>query len=124
MAIMASQGWVTWGIFGAVVAGLVAGVVIGQGTELFTSDEYKATKGIAAQTQQGPATTIIDGIAVGMYSTWIPVVTIVIGIIAAFGFLRRIYGIFQGCIRNRICCCWNAFHTGNHPGYRCIWTHC
>jgi K(+)-stimulated pyrophosphate-energized sodium pump len=86
MAIMASQGWVTWGIFGAVVAGLVAGVVIGQGTELFTSDEYKYTKGIAAQTQQGPATTIIDGMAVGMYSTWIPVVTIVLGIIAAFGF--------------------------------------
>jgi K(+)-stimulated pyrophosphate-energized sodium pump len=86
MAIMASQGWVTWGIFGAVVAGLFAGVIIGQGTELFTSDEYKATRGIAAQTQQGPATTIIDGMAVGMYSTWIPVVTIVIGIIAAFGF--------------------------------------
>jgi K(+)-stimulated pyrophosphate-energized sodium pump len=79
-------GWVSWGIFGAVVAGLFAGVIIGQGTELFTSDEYKATRGIAAQTQQGPATTIIDGMAVGMYSTWIPVVTIVIGIIAAFGF--------------------------------------
>src|SRR5210317_2197209 len=100
MAIMASQGWVSWGIFGAVVAGLVAGVVIGQGTELFTSDEYKATKGIAAQTQQGPATTIIDGMAVGMYSTWIPVVTIVIGIIAAFGFsggftefAKGVYGI-------------------------------
>ncbi len=86
MALMAVQGWVTWGIFGAVVAGLVAGVVIGQGTELFTSDEYKYTKGIASQAKQGPATTIIDGIAVGMYSTWIPVVTIVIGILAAFGF--------------------------------------
>ena len=86
MALMAAMGWVTWGIFGAVVAGLIAGVVIGQGTELFTSDEYKATKGIASQAQQGPATTIIDGIAVGMYSTWIPVVTIVLGIIAAFGF--------------------------------------
>jgi len=86
MAVMASLGWVSWGIFGAVVAGLVAGVVIGQGTELFTSDEYRYTKGIARQAQQGPATTIIDGIAVGMYSTWIPVVTIVIAIIAAFGF--------------------------------------
>ena len=82
------------------VAGLTAGVVIGQGTELFTSDEYKATKGIAAQTQQGAATTIIDGIAVGMYSTWIPVVTIVLGIIAAFGFsggftefAKGVYGI-------------------------------
>jgi len=86
MAGMAALGWVSWGIFGAVVAGLAAGVIIGQGTELFTSDEYKATKGIASATQQGPATTIIDGMAVGMYSTWIPVVTIVIAIIAAFGF--------------------------------------
>ena len=100
MAIMAATGIVTWGIFGAVVAGLAAGVIIGQGTELFTSDEYKATKGIAKQTQQGPATTIIDGIAVGMYSTWIPVVTIVVGIIAAFGFSggfvefsKGVYGI-------------------------------
>jgi K(+)-stimulated pyrophosphate-energized sodium pump len=100
MAVMATQGWVSWGIFGAVVAGLAAGVIIGQGTELFTSDEYKATKGIAAQTQQGPATTIIDGMAVGMYSTWIPVVTIVLGIIAAFGFsggftefAKGVYGI-------------------------------
>ncbi len=100
MAIMASQGWVSWGIFGAVVAGLVSGVVIGQGTELFTSDEYKSTKGIAAATKQGPATTIIDGMAVGMYSTWIPVVTIVLGILAAYGFAggftdfaKGVYGI-------------------------------
>jgi len=96
MAVMASQGWVSWGIFGAVIAGLVAGVVIGQGTELFTSDEYKPTKGIAKQAQQGPATTIIDGIAVGMYSTWIPVVTIVIGIIAAFGFSGGFQQFSQG----------------------------
>jgi K(+)-stimulated pyrophosphate-energized sodium pump len=86
MAIMASAGLITWGIFGSVVAGLLAGVIIGQGTEYFTSDEYKPTQGIAKQAQQGPATTIIDGIAVGMYSTWIPVITIVAGIIAAFGF--------------------------------------
>ncbi|HRW63226.1 MAG TPA: sodium-translocating pyrophosphatase, partial [Bacteroidales bacterium] len=78
--------WISWGIFGAVVVGLAAGVIIGQGTEYFTSDEYKPTKGIAKQAQQGPATTIIDGIAVGMYSTWIPVVTIVFGIIGSFGF--------------------------------------
>jgi len=86
VAVMASFGMITWGVFGSVVAGLVAGVIIGQGTELFTSDEYKPTRGIAKQAQQGPATTIIDGIATGMYSTWIPVLTIVAGIIAAFGF--------------------------------------
>ncbi len=86
VAIMAYLDWISWGIFGAVVTGLAAGVIIGQGTEYFTSDEYKPTKGIAGQAQQGPATTIIDGIAVGMYSTWIPVVTIVLGIIGAFGF--------------------------------------
>lgn len=86
MAGMAAAGWVTWGVFGAVVAGLVAGVIIGQSTEYFTSDEYAPTKGIAKQTLTGPATTIIDGMAVGMFSTWLPVVTIVAGIIAAYGF--------------------------------------
>ncbi|PWD99325.1 sodium-translocating pyrophosphatase [Marinilabilia rubra] len=78
--------WITWGIFGSVVVGLLAGVIIGQGTEYFTSDEYKPTKGIAKQGLQGPATIIIEGIAVGMFSTWVPVVTITIGIVGAFGF--------------------------------------
>ncbi|WP_298505638.1 sodium/proton-translocating pyrophosphatase, partial [uncultured Sphaerochaeta sp.] len=73
-------------LFGSVASGLLAGVIIGQATEYFTSDEYKPTKGIAHQTLQGPATTIIEGMAVGMSSTWIPVVTIVAGIIAAYGF--------------------------------------
>ncbi len=86
VALMAYMEWISFGIFGSVVAGLIAGVIIGQGTEYFTSDEYKPTKGIARQATQGPATTIIDGIAVGMFSTWIPVTVIVIGIIAAFGF--------------------------------------
>jgi len=86
IAVMAATGWITWGVFGAVVAGLIAGVIIGQSTEYFTSDEYKPTRGIAKQTQQGPATTIIEGIAVGMQSTWIPVITIAIAIIAAYGF--------------------------------------
>lgn len=86
LAVMAYTGWITWGVFGAVVAGLLAGVIIGQSTEYYTSDEYKPTKSIAQQTQQGPATTIIEGIAVGMQSTWIPVFTIVIAIIAAYAF--------------------------------------
>ena len=86
LAIMAFSGWITWGVFGSVVSGLLAGVIIGQSTEYFTSDGYKPTQGIAKQSQQGPATVIIEGFAVGMFSTWLPVVTIVAGIIAAFGF--------------------------------------
>ncbi|WP_297089454.1 sodium-translocating pyrophosphatase [uncultured Draconibacterium sp.] len=97
---LAFLGWITWGVFWAVVIGLAAGVIIGQATEYYTSDEYKPTKGIAEQAQQGPATTIIDGIAVGMNSTWIPVVTIVLGIMGSFWaaggaehFAMGVYGI-------------------------------
>jgi K(+)-stimulated pyrophosphate-energized sodium pump len=86
LAIMAAVDMITWGVFGSAVSGLLAGVIIGQSTEYFTSDANKPTKGIAKQSQQGPATVIIEGMAVGMYSTWIPVLTIVAGIIAAYGF--------------------------------------
>lgn len=96
IAFMASIGWLPWGIFGSVIAGLLAGIIIGQGTEYYTSDGYKPTQGIAKNAQQGPATTIIDGIAVGMYSTWIPVVTIVLGIIAAYGFAGGFSDFAQG----------------------------
>ncbi len=78
--------WISWGIFGSVVAGLVAGVIIGQITEFYTSDEYGPTKGIADQANMGPATAIIDGLATGMFSTGWSVVTIVVGIILAYGF--------------------------------------
>ena len=97
---LAYLNWITWGVFWAVVIGLAAGVIIGQATEYFTSDEYEPTKGIAKQGLKGPATTIIEGIAVGMYSTWVPVVTIVIGIVGAFwaaggnhDFALGVYGI-------------------------------
>ncbi len=74
------------GVFGSVCAGLFAGVIIGLLTEYYTSDAYSPTQGIAEQARMGPATTIIDGIAVGMFSTGLPTITIVFGIIAAFGF--------------------------------------
>ncbi len=86
LAVMAGMDWITWGVFGSAVAGLAAGVIIGQSTEYYTSDGNKPTQGIAKQAVQGPATVIIEGMAVGMSSTWVPVITIVAGIIAAYGF--------------------------------------
>jgi len=96
LAIMAAAGMITWGIFGSVIAGLVAGAVIGQITEYYTSDEYKPTKGIAEQANMGPATTIIDGMAVGMFSTGWSVITIVIGILCAFGFAGGFSNLAMG----------------------------
>jgi K(+)-stimulated pyrophosphate-energized sodium pump len=96
LAIMAWADWITWGVFGAAVSGLVAGVIIGQSTEYFTSDGYNPTKGIAKQSQQGPATVIIEGMAVGMFSTWVPVLTIVAGIIAAYGFAGGFHNFATG----------------------------
>ena len=86
IAILGVLNLLPWGVFGAIVAGLIAGVVIGWSTGYYTSDEYKPTKGIANQAKTGSATTIIDGIAVGMESASIPVVTIVTGILCAYGF--------------------------------------
>ena len=85
VAAMAHFDLITWGIFGSVCSGLIAGVLIGQFTEYYTSDEYGPIKGIAKQTEMGAATTIIDGFGTGMYSAGLPVVTIVIGILCAFG---------------------------------------
>jgi len=96
VAGMAFFNWISWGVFGAVVAGLAAGVIIGQSTEYFTSDEYGPTKGIAKQTQQGPATTIIEGMAVGMLSSWVPVVVISAAIIAAYGFAGGFHNFSMG----------------------------
>ncbi len=86
VALLAAFSWISWGIFLAVVSGLAAGVIIGQLTEYYTSDEFKPTRGIAEQTNMGAATTIIDGFATGMFSAGLPVITIVIGILCAYGF--------------------------------------
>ncbi len=75
-----------FGLWGSIVAGLVSGIIIGKTTEYYTSAEYKPTKLIAESTTTGAATTIISGIAVGMMSTGIPVLTIVLGTMCAFAF--------------------------------------
>ena len=76
----------------AIVSGLVVGLVIGIVTEVYTSGDYKFVKKIAQQSETGSATTIISGTAVGMMSTWIPVVLICLGIFLAYRF-AGIYGI-------------------------------
>ena len=85
-AVMAATEWITWGVFGSITSGLLAGVIIGQITEYYTSDEYKPTKKIAEQANMGAATTIIEGFATGMLSTGLSVIAIVAGIICAFTF--------------------------------------
>jgi K(+)-stimulated pyrophosphate-energized sodium pump len=86
VAVMAKIGLIEWGIFGSVVSGLIVGVIIGQFTEYYTSDIYKPTQGIANQAKLGHATAIIEGIAIGMKSTGFPVISVVTGILLAFGF--------------------------------------
>ena len=73
-----------WQIWGAIVAGLVAGLIIGKVTEVFTSHDYAPTRAIAKQAQTGPATVIIEGVAVGMESTAIPVITIVTAVAISY----------------------------------------
>ena len=73
-----------WQIWGAIVAGLSAGLIIGKVTEVFTSHDYSPTQAIARQAETGPATVIIEGIAVGMQSTAIPVITIIAAVAVSF----------------------------------------
>ncbi len=70
--------------FGAIAAGLIVGTLIGFLTEVYTSDEYKSVKKIAEESETGPATTIISGIAVGMKSTVLPILLIGVAIIIAY----------------------------------------
>ncbi len=71
-------------IYFAIFSGLVAGVLIGQATEYFTSESYKPTKKLAATSETGTATIIIGGLSVGMMSTLIPVIIVSICILVAY----------------------------------------
>ena len=68
----------------SVIVGLVAGIIIGQSTEYFTSHSYKPTRKLAESSNTGPATVIISGVGLGMISTAVPVITIVVAIILAY----------------------------------------
>ncbi|MFQ5805560.1 MAG: sodium-translocating pyrophosphatase [Phycisphaerae bacterium] len=89
-----------WGVWGAIVAGLVAGNIIGYATEYYTSYEFAPTRKISAQAITGPATVIIAGVATGMKSTWASLATIIAAILVAFvaaggndEFLLGLYGV-------------------------------
>jgi K(+)-stimulated pyrophosphate-energized sodium pump len=86
------------GVWGALIAGLIAGNLIGFFTEYYTSDSYKPTRGVADQTLTGPATLIIGGLSLGMLSTLIPVAVVVIATLAAFalsgGFAHAELGLY------------------------------
>jgi len=72
------------GFFWATLAGLLTGIVIGLSTEYYTSSHRKPVQGIAEASKTGPATNIIEGLSVGMWSTIIPVLAVSGGILAAF----------------------------------------
>ena len=80
--LLGIENWL--GVSFSVVTGLAAGVIIGQGTEYYTSHSYKPTQKIAESSQTGAATVIIKGIGTGMISTMIPVVTISVAIMLSF----------------------------------------
>ena len=73
-----------WTLYFAILAGLISGVLIGQATELFTSDSYKPTKNLAATSETGTATIIISGLSVGMISTLLPIIIVSVCVLVAF----------------------------------------
>lgn len=72
------------GVSFSVIVGLLAGVIIGQSTEYYTSHSYKPTQKLAESSKTGPATVIISGIGLGMMSTAIPVITIAVAILLSY----------------------------------------
>ena len=77
----------------AIAAGLVVGLVIGFVTEIYTSEDFRSVKRIASQSETGSATTIISGVAIGMRSTWVPIVLISVGIYVSYRVTDDLYGI-------------------------------
>ena len=72
------------GLYFAIIAGLIAGVLIGQSTEYFTSDTYKPTKHLASKSETGSATIIIGGLGLGMLSTVLPIIIVAVCILVAY----------------------------------------
>ena len=89
-----------WGVWAAIAVGLVAGVIVAKSAEYYTSNDYPPVKNLAENALTGHATVIIDGVATGMLSTGVPVITVAIGIFLSFWFsggfadpIRGLYGV-------------------------------
>ncbi len=80
--ILGIENWI--GLSLAVVVGLIVGIVIGQATEYYTSQSYKPTQKVSEAGVTGPATVIISGMGLGMLSTAIPVIAVVVGILLSY----------------------------------------
>ena len=101
MLLLGGIDGVRWmGVWGAIVVGMLAGIVIGKATEYATSYDFRPTRDVARASETGPATVIIAGIAEGMQSTWMSLATVIVGIMLAFGFaggmsntLMGLYGV-------------------------------
>ena len=100
LADLADAGIVWWRLWISIVVGLLSGLVIAWGTERYTSYEHAPTQRISKQAEMGPATVIISGIAEGMISTWIPLITVVVAILVSFvaaggseTFLMGVFGV-------------------------------
>jgi len=85
------------GVFIAIVSGLICGVLIGKITEYYTSDQTKPAQNVADASQTGAATNIISGLALGMMSTAIPIILIVIAILVSHHF-GGLYGIAMAAL--------------------------
>ena len=87
----------SFGVFWAMLAGLLAGVIISFATDYFTSYRYKPVQGIAKSTETGPATAIINGLAVGMISTTVPVLAVSAATLIAYYF-GGLFGIGMAAV--------------------------
>ena len=85
-----------WAVWISILVGLGVGVIIGRSTELYTSHAYGPTQSIAKQASTSSATSLIEGLAVGMESTGIPVVAIVVGIAISFYAMGGVGNVAMG----------------------------
>ncbi len=78
-----------WGLWGAMVIGLISGIVIGKATEYYTSESYSPTQGIAEQSATGPATVVLAGLGEGMLSTAVIVTAVAVAIVLSYLFANK-----------------------------------